>query len=65
VQQAIAHENNDESGLAIRLYEEVVKENIADQEDLTEEVIKAKEQATYKLANIFKSKGLDDELIKL
>ena len=34
-------------------------------DDATEEVIKAKEQATYKLARIFKDKGLIDELLEL
>ena len=34
-------------------------------DEVTEENIKAKEQAVYKIANIYKSKGLVDELIKL
>lgn len=34
-------------------------------EDITEEVIKAKETATYKLARILKDKGLIDELLEL
>jgi hypothetical protein len=43
VQQAILHEKNDNSGAAIKLYEEVVKEQIANVEDLTEEIVKTKE----------------------
>ena len=62
VQQANGQEND---GIAIKLYEEVIKEHIADAEDLTDEVIKAKEQSVYKLAGIYKAKGLDEELIQL
>ena len=49
----------------MRLYDEVIKEAAKDPEDLTEEAVKAKEQATYKLATIYQEKGLVDELIAL
>lgn len=32
---------------------------------MTDEVVKAKETAAYKLANIYKEKGLVDELIQM
>lgn len=34
-------------------------------DDLTEETVRAKEQATYRLASIYKEKGLVEELINL
>jgi hypothetical protein len=66
VQQAQEAQNNDHTGTAIKLYEEVIKEPIVNKvDDLKEETIKAKETATYNLASIFKDKGLIDELITL
>ena len=66
VQQALDAQENDQTGNAIKLYEEVIKEPYKNKgDDLTEDTIKAKETATYNLANIFKNKGLIDELISL
>lgn len=65
VQQALDSQENDQTGAAIKLYEEVIKEPINNKDDLTEDTIKAKENATYNLATIFKEKGLIDELIAL
>jgi hypothetical protein len=54
-------------GDAIRLYEEVIKAPVAvtGSEDISEEIVKAKEQATYKLAALYKEKTLIDELVAL
>jgi len=46
------------------MLEEVIKQDVAI-DDITEDVVKAKENATYKLAKIYKDKGLIDELITL
>ena len=52
-------------GTAIRLFEEVIKANPPTADDLNEECIKAKEQASYRLAGIYQDKGLVEELISL
>ena len=66
VQLALDAKEHDQTGAAIKLYEEIIKEPIKNKtDDLTEETIKAKETATYNLARIFKEKGLIDELISL
>lgn len=49
----------------MKLYNEVIKETAKELKDLTEDAIKAKETATYKLETIFLEKGLVDELIKV
>lgn len=54
-----------QDAVAMRLYDEIIKEAPKDLEDLTEDAVKAKETATYKLATIFQEKGLVDELIQL
>jgi len=65
VELALHAQENDQTGTAIKLYEEVIKEPITNAEDLKEETIKAKETATYNLAAIFKEKGLIEELVSL
>jgi 26S proteasome regulatory subunit N6 len=54
-------------GEAIKLYENVINFSVkvAPGEELAEDVVKAKEQATYKLAGLYKDKSLIDELITL
>ena len=52
-------------GDAIRLYEEIIRHPLATTEDVSDEVVKLKESAVYKLAGIYKDKGLVDELISL
>ena len=47
------------------MFEEVIKEEFPTPEDQTDDSIRAKEQATYKLAAIYKDKGLIEELINL
>jgi len=65
VEQGSQFDEDDQTGEAIKCFEEVIKEQVPKGEDLSEAMIKAKEQATYKLANIYKNKGLVDELIDL
>ena len=54
-------------GEAIKLYEDVIKFplKIASGEEVAEDIVKAKETATYKLAGLYKEKSLIDELISL
>ena len=54
-------------GEAIKLYEDVIKFpiKVAQGEELAEDIVKAKEQATYKLAGLYKEKSLIEELISL
>ena len=47
------------------MFEDVIKEEFPTPEDQTDDSIRAKEQATYKLAAIYKDKGLIEELINL
>lgn len=56
---------SEQTGTAIKLLEEIIKEKIPSEDDLNDESIRAKEQATYKLAAIFKQKGLVEELVGL
>lgn len=58
-------EDDDKAGDAIQLYEFIIKYNFDDVDDIDDEVIKAKEQAAYRLAGIFYSKLLFDQLIDL
>lgn len=64
VEQAQKHAENQQTGNAIKVLEDVIKLQIQSA-DITEDVVKAKENATYKLAKILKDKGLIDELIEL
>ena len=54
-------------GEAIKLYEDVIKfpVKVAAGEELAEDIVKAKEVATYKLSGLYKDKSLIDELIAL
>ena len=65
LQDAQNFESNNKVGDAIKTYEEIIKEPLVSVEEATEEVVKAKEQACYKLGNIYKEKGLYEELIDL
>ena len=56
---------SEQTGAAIKLYEEIIKEEVPTADDLTDEAVRAKEQATYRLAAIYKEKGLVEELINL
>lgn len=57
--------DSEQTGAAIKLLEEIIKEKIPSLDDLNDEAIRAKEQATYKLAVVFKEKGLVEELVNL
>ena len=52
-------------GDAIKLYEEIIKSPIAKGEEASDDVVRAKETAVYKLAGIYKDKSLIDELIEM
>jgi hypothetical protein len=65
VEEAQAHAESNRLGDAIKLYDEVIKYPVRTAEEMTEEVVKAKENATYKLAQIYFDKGLYDDLINL
>ncbi len=52
-------------GNAIKAYEDVINAVLKVPDEITEDNVKAKEQAIYKLATIYKSKGLVEELIAL
>jgi 26S proteasome regulatory subunit N6 len=64
VSQATAHTENQQTGNAIKIFEEVIKVEIRAAQ-INDEVIRAKENATYRLAKILRDKGLVDELISL
>jgi len=65
VDEGVRHEANQNLGEAIKSYEEVIKYPLQVPDEITEEAVKAKEQACYKLGYIYKEKGLYDELIEL
>ena len=59
------YEESQRYGEAIKAYEWVINEKLKVPDEVTDEAVKAKEIATYKLANIYKEKSLVDELIAL
>lgn len=65
LQDAQNFEEANKVGDAIKLYEEIIKEPLAAPDEITEEAVRAKEQSCYRLGNIYKDKGLYDELIDL
>ena len=64
VQAGTAALDSQQTGTAIKIFEEVIK-GAMPSAAITDEVIKAKENATYRLAKILKEKGLVDELTEL
>lgn len=64
LESATHFSDNQQTGQAIKGFEEIIKFQVST-EDTTEDVIKQKEIATYRLAKILKEKGLIDELIEL
>jgi hypothetical protein len=50
-------------GEAIKLYEEVIRFPLPAGEEPSDELVKAKETAVYKLAGLYRDKSLVDELI--
>jgi hypothetical protein len=66
LQQAITFEESESTdGKAIPLYEAIYREGVKEEEDLTEGVVKVKENAVYRIAKLFMRKGLYDNLIDL
>jgi 26S proteasome regulatory subunit N6 len=63
--QAQAFESQHKLGDAMKLYEEVIQQPIHSPDEVSDELVKAKEQSTYRLASIYKEKGLVDELISM
>lgn len=65
VEEAQRYESSNNIGEAIKIYEEVIKLPLQAPEEITDDTVKAKETASYRLANIYKEKGLYDELVDL
>lgn len=65
LEEAKSFESSNKIGDAIKTYEEIIKFPLEAPDEITEDTVKAKEQACYKLGGIFKEKGLHDELINL
>ena len=53
IEEAQRHEENNKIGDAIKTYDEIIKYPLTAPDDITEEAVKAKETACYKLANIY------------
>lgn len=65
IQEGIAYEENNQVHQAIKIYEDIYKCPLKVPDEITDENVKAKETAVYKLGSIYKDKGLLDELISL
>jgi len=67
VEAAQRFQDSNVLGESIKLYEEVIKFpiKVLAGEEVAEDIVKAKETATYKLANLYKEKSLLDELVLL
>jgi hypothetical protein len=65
VEQATQALEGQNIGSAIKLCEEVIKDKAPTLEHLTDQAVRAKEQATFTLAGIYKDKGLIEELVNL
>jgi len=65
VEEGQEAQENGQTGAAIKIFEEIIKEPVPSADDLNEDTIKAKENATYALARILTDKGLFDELMQL
>ena len=60
-----AFEDDEKSADAISLYEGIIAYKFKNEDEITDETVKAKEQAAYRLANIFQQLSLFEELIDL
>lgn len=60
-----AFENEEKSADAISLYESIIAYKFKNEDEITDETVRAKEQAAYRLANIFQQLSLFEELIDL
>lgn len=65
VEEGQSHSDSNRIGDAIKAYEEVIRYPFKSEDEITEDAVKAKENATYKLAQIYVDKGLHTELIEL
>jgi len=65
LKEGLELEDDDKAGDAIQLYEHIIKFTFQDEDDIDDDTIRAKEQAAYRLAGIFFSKLLFDQLIDL
>ena len=65
LQAGVAFEDDQKSADAISIYEGIIAYKFQGEDDITEETVKAKEQASYRLAAIFSQLSLFDELIDL
>ena len=60
-----AFEDEEKSADAISLYEGIIAYKFKNEDEITDETVRAKEQAAYRLANIFLQLSLFEELIEL
>jgi 26S proteasome regulatory subunit N6 len=58
-------EDSQKSADAIAIYEQVISHKFANEDEITDENVRAKEQAAYRLANIFSQLSLFDEIVDL
>jgi len=62
---AKALEEEQKSAEAISIYEEIIAHKFADADEINDENVRCKEQASYRLAGIFQSLSLFDEMVDL
>lgn len=65
IEEALAFEQANRTGDAIKAYEEIIRFHLQAPDEITDEAVKAKETATYRLAGIYRDKGLVDELVQM
>lgn len=65
IEQAQAFEEAKKMGDAIKHYDEIIRYPLQAPDEITDEAVKAKETAAYKLANLYKEMGLVDELVQM
>ena len=65
LEAGIQFEDDQKSADAISIYESIIAYKFQNEDEINEETVKAKEQASYRLAAIFAQLSLFDELIDL
>jgi 26S proteasome regulatory subunit N6 len=65
LEAGIQFEDDSKSADAISIYESIIGYKFKNEDEITDETVKAKEQASYRLAAIFSQLSLFDELIDL
>ena len=58
-------EEDQKASDAIPIYEQIIAYKFKNEDEINDDTVKAKEQAAYKLANIFSQMSLFDQLIDL